>query len=184
MGPTVGWQGGSLPGAPVQLRAVQPVYVGCVQFAPPLNEKYTPESPTPCVNGQEVSLPALQASRSISSFTPEATMLGLMGLIARPGSFCLLRGKGEVGLPTVTSASILAAITETADNRAMITAHRRNIPRNREDFISDSSSGKFRTFQKPCASTSFKLSFQLRLVVPVPGPVSWRACPRSRCAVA
>ena len=34
------------------MRALQPVYVGCVQWLPESNEKYTPETPTPWVNGQ------------------------------------------------------------------------------------------------------------------------------------
>src|SRR5581483_2683005 len=64
-----------------------------------------PDTPTPGVNGQ--SLPS-QGARSISSFDPAATTLGLLGSIATDGSFCLFCGKGDAGLPLVTSESALA----------------------------------------------------------------------------
>src|SRR3954447_26683704 len=102
-------QPGSGPGVPRQWRAVQPEYAGCSQ-APPFWEKYTPETPTPSVNGQSVSGPALQASMSISSFAPAALYAGLLGSTATAGSFCLFweNGNGAYGLPVVTSASCCA----------------------------------------------------------------------------
>ena len=47
-----------------------------VHVVPLSNEKYTPETPTPGVNGQVLSAPALQASMSISSFEPATRMFG------------------------------------------------------------------------------------------------------------
>src|SRR6266566_6135212 len=70
-----------------------------------------PETPTPGVNGQVVGFPALQASRSISSFEPAARIVGLLASTASAGSFCLFWANGEVGLPTVTSVSLLKAAT-------------------------------------------------------------------------
>src|ERR671933_2799588 len=64
-----------------------------------------PDTPTPGVNGHVLSVRLLQDSRSISSFTPAATMFGAIGLIATAGSFCLFCGNGDAGLPTVTSVS-------------------------------------------------------------------------------
>jgi hypothetical protein len=64
-----------------------------------------PEVPTPGVNGQVVSSPALHASRSISSLAPAAKTLGWAWSTATAGSFCLFWAKGLVGLPTVTSVS-------------------------------------------------------------------------------
>src|SRR5918995_3046588 len=62
-----------------------------------------PERPTPGVNGQVRSSPALQASMSMLSFAPAARMSGLTGLTARPGSFCLFCENRVSTLPTVTS---------------------------------------------------------------------------------
>src|ERR687888_1950549 len=62
----------------------------------------------PGVNGQVLSFRLLHASRSISSFTPAAAMLGSAGFTATAGSFCLFCGNGVDtydGLPTVTSVS-------------------------------------------------------------------------------
>ncbi len=45
-----------------------------------MNEKYTPETPTPAVNGQVVGSPAAQDSMSISSFEPATTTFGCVGV--------------------------------------------------------------------------------------------------------
>src|SRR6266487_4386126 len=68
-----------------------------------------PDTPTPSVNGQVLSVPALQASMSILSFAPAARTLGWLASIATAGSFCLLAENGETGLPTVTRVSALNA---------------------------------------------------------------------------
>jgi len=82
-----------------------------------LNEKYTPETPTPGVNGHGDSSVAKtvvpQGARSISSFEPAARMVVRDASIATAGSFCLFRGNGVSGLPTVTRVSVAAA-AETA----------------------------------------------------------------------
>src|SRR5438132_13649772 len=96
--------GSALPTTPWQPRAVQPVYVGWVHVAPEADEKYTPETPTPAVNGHVVSLPALHASMSISSFEPATRMFGCDALTASPRSFCLFSDNWAGGLPTFTSA--------------------------------------------------------------------------------
>src|SRR5215217_4676719 len=71
-----------------------------------------PEVPTPGVNGHGASSVAKmvvpQGATSISSFAPAARMLGRDASIATAGSFCLLRGNGLIGLPTVTRASVAA----------------------------------------------------------------------------
>src|SRR5919197_2135340 len=64
-----------------------------------------PDPPTSGVNGQVLSVPALQASMSMLSFAPAATMSGSIGLMATVGSFCLFCENGVVGLPTVTNGS-------------------------------------------------------------------------------
>src|SRR5215213_8276279 len=64
-----------------------------------------PEVPTPGVNGQVVSSPALQASRSMLSLAPAAKTLGWFWSTATAGSFCLFWEKGLVGLPTDTRVS-------------------------------------------------------------------------------
>src|SRR5215213_1943756 len=64
-----------------------------------------PETPTPGVNGQVVSSPALQASRSMLSLAPAAKTLGWFWSTATAGSFCLFWEKGLVGLPTDTRVS-------------------------------------------------------------------------------
>jgi hypothetical protein len=79
------------------------VYVGCVHEWPPSNEKYTPETPTPSVNGHVVGSPALHASMSMLSLEPATTTDGSWASIATAGSFCLFCENGAVGLPTVTS---------------------------------------------------------------------------------
>src|SRR5687768_3702065 len=97
---------GERSGWPRQLavtRADSPVYVGCVQVRPESVENWTPETPTPGVNGQVRSSPALQASRSMLSLAPAARIDGFTGLTARPGSFCLFWEKSVSLLPTVTS---------------------------------------------------------------------------------
>src|SRR5947209_120888 len=65
-----------------------------------------PDTPTPVVKGQE--LPE-HGARSISSLAPAATISGFDALTATLGSFCLFRGKGVGGLPTLTSVSPVAA---------------------------------------------------------------------------
>src|SRR5438874_10675390 len=64
-----------------------------------------PETPTPGVNGHELSVPALHASMSTSSLAPAASTLGWLASTARAGSFCLFCENGPVGLPTVTRVS-------------------------------------------------------------------------------
>src|SRR5438445_187246 len=64
-----------------------------------------PETPTPGVNGHELSVPALHASMSTSSLDPAASTVGWLASTARAGSFCLFCENGPVGLPTVTSVS-------------------------------------------------------------------------------
>jgi hypothetical protein len=73
------------------------------------NEKDTPDTPTPSVNGQSLSGPALQASMSMLSLAPAASTVGWLASIATAGSFCLLAENGAAGLPTVTSVSGLNA---------------------------------------------------------------------------
>ena len=67
-----------------------------------MKEKYTPESPTPELNGQLFGSPAAQVSMSISSFAPAASTFGCAGSMATAGSFCLFCENGVLGLPTVT----------------------------------------------------------------------------------
>src|SRR3954469_20032833 len=64
-----------------------------------------PETPTPGVNGQVLSVPALQASMSISSLDPAASTSGSCASTATAGSFCLFAENGPVGLPLLTSTS-------------------------------------------------------------------------------
>jgi len=94
------------------VRADQPVYSGCTHERPPSKLKCTPDTPTPGVNGQGDSAVAKtvvpHGARSISSFDPAARTSGRDASIATDGSFCLLRGNGLVGLPTVTRASFAA----------------------------------------------------------------------------
>src|SRR6266542_2798999 len=71
-----------------------------------------PERPTPAVNGHEVGSPALQASRSISSFEPAARTVVSCASIAMDGSFCLFWAKGLGGLPTDTRVSLPRAVAE------------------------------------------------------------------------
>ncbi len=59
--------------------------------------------PTPGVNGQVRSSPALHASKSMLSLAPTARMSVCTGWTASPGSFCLFCENGESLLPTVTS---------------------------------------------------------------------------------
>src|SRR5215470_6404480 len=102
MGPTCG----AHAAGPRQSRALHPEYVGCVHEWPPSKEKYTPEEPTPGVNGHVVGSPALHASMSISSLAPATTSDGLCASIATAGSFCLFCENGDDGLPTVTSVPV------------------------------------------------------------------------------
>ena len=76
-----------------------------IQVAPPSNEKYMPEAPTPLVKGQVVGSPAAQASISMLSLAPAANTVGLLGSTAIQGSFCLFCEKGVAGLPLATSVS-------------------------------------------------------------------------------
>src|SRR5260370_37987303 len=93
---------------PRQSRALHPVYVGCVHDRPPSNEKYTPDSPTPGVNGHVVGSPALHASMSMLSLAPATTSDGSCASIATAGSFCLFceNGRSRFWLPTVTSVPV------------------------------------------------------------------------------
>src|SRR5260370_4326738 len=91
---------------PRQSRALHPVYVGCVHDRPPSNEKYTPDSPTPGVNGHVVGSPALHVSSSMLSLAPATTTDGSCASIATAGSFCLFCENGVTGLPTVTSVPV------------------------------------------------------------------------------
>src|SRR6266536_2278633 len=80
-----------------------------------------PEVPTPGVNGHVLSVKALQASMSISSFEPAARMFGWFTSTASAGSFCLFCENGVGGLPTLTSVSGL-----NADAGRMVTASNAN----------------------------------------------------------
>src|SRR6266508_3615562 len=86
--------------------------MGWFQFAPPLLENWSAALPTPSVNGQVVSSPALQSSMSMLSFAPATSRLWWFGSIATAGSFCLFPLNGLV-LPTVTSASAPCAAAGT-----------------------------------------------------------------------
>src|SRR5437660_11451475 len=77
-----------------------------------------PDVPTPGVNGQVVGSPALQASKSISSFAPAARTLGLWASTARAGSFCLFAENGDAGLPMDTRVSPAAATAEESANNS------------------------------------------------------------------
>src|SRR6478609_6670054 len=124
MSPVCAVHGGSAPPTtPRQSRALSPVYVGCVHFVPLSNEKYTPELPTPGVNGHVLSVPALHASMSISSLEPATSTLGCSASIATAGSFCLFCENGVNGLPTVTRLSGLnAAAVPAPTNNAPVTS--------------------------------------------------------------
>src|SRR5215218_608377 len=138
MSPSPGTHSGSLPpGTPRQPLAVRPVYVGWVQVSPLSKEKYTPEPPTPSVNGQSVSGPALQASMSMLSLAPATTTSGWFASIATAGSFCLFCENGPGGLPTDTSVSLpctakagraTSAAHNTASPAAPKSTFRRMIP--------------------------------------------------------
>src|SRR3954470_12908957 len=69
-----------------------------------------PDTPTPVVNGHVVSPRLLQASMSTSSLAPAAAMLGMYGLTATAGSFCLFCENGDAGLPIVTKVSSVVAV--------------------------------------------------------------------------
>src|SRR5579859_2464074 len=77
-----------------------------------------PDTPMPGVNGHDVSLPALQASSSISSLEPAARIVGLFALTAIAGSFCLFCENGVGGLPLLTSTSPPTAAAEIVAVRA------------------------------------------------------------------
>jgi hypothetical protein len=95
--------------------------------APLSNEKYTPLVPTPLVNGQVVGSPALHASSSILSFEPATRIFGWLASTAIAGSFCLFCENGVVGLPLVTSGSLLAtkAIAAAAERSVHALAMRK-----------------------------------------------------------
>ncbi len=114
-----GWPGAG-SGCPRQLgvtRAEKPVYVGWVQVRPESVENWTPDTPTPGVNGHVRSSPALHASMSMLSLAPAARMFGCTGLTARPGSFCLFCENSASLLPTVTSVEP-PGVTGTAPAKA------------------------------------------------------------------
>jgi hypothetical protein len=77
-----------------------------------------PDTPTPGVNGQSLSGPALQASISMLSFDPAASTFGWAGSIAIAGSFCLLAENGLTGLPALTRVSWAAAGAATAKTQS------------------------------------------------------------------
>src|SRR5579859_4144132 len=77
-----------------------------------------PDTPIPGVNGHVVSLPALQASSSISSLEPAARIAGSFALTAIAGSFCLFWENGVGGLPLLTSTSPPTAAAEIVAVRA------------------------------------------------------------------
>ncbi len=121
------------------VRADQPVYVGCTHERPPSKLKCTPDPPTPGVNGHGASSVAKivvpHGALSISSFEPAARTSGREASIATDGSFCLFRGNGVVGLPTVTRASFAAPAdaasvsTSTASNATTGARRRKVSPR-------------------------------------------------------
>src|SRR6266536_2301504 len=79
-----------------------------------------PETPMPVVNGHVTSERLLHASRSISSFTPAAAILGTYGLTATAGSFCLLCVNGDIGLPAVgTCVSRLFGVAAATPRRTV-----------------------------------------------------------------
>src|SRR5438046_538433 len=102
-----------------------------------------PVTPTPCVNGQVVGSPALQASRSISSFDPDTTTDGSWASIATVGSFCLFCAKGEGGLPTDTRVSPWADAGIAGSASAMVNATAPNVKTTR--FTKASLLGEKRT---------------------------------------
>src|SRR5436190_17489904 len=85
-----------------------------------------PDPPTPSVNGHVLSVPALQASMSMLSLEPAARMFGWLASTATAGSFCLFCENGVTGLPTVTNASVDAALTGTAGNTSTAAIAARN----------------------------------------------------------
>src|SRR6266511_1728564 len=88
-----------------------------------------PETPMPAVNGHVTSVRLLHASRSISSFTPAAAMVGTNGLTATAGSFCLFCGNGVDGLPTVgTWVSLLYGVAAATPSRTASAANVVNAP--------------------------------------------------------
>src|SRR6476646_1955677 len=83
-----------------------------------------PAVPTPPVNGHVLSSRLLHASRSLSSFTPAATIDGAIGFTATAGSFCLFCANVVGGLVFVTSVSEkygVAAARPDATARTMAT---------------------------------------------------------------
>src|SRR4051794_10987828 len=100
MAPSSGSHGGSLsPGTPAQSRALFPWYVGWIQLSPAVSENDTPDTPTPSVNGQSLSGPALQASMSMLSLAPAASICTApgRGSTATAGSFLLVGREGARG---------------------------------------------------------------------------------------
>ena len=98
--------------------------MGWLQLWPESKEKYTPETPTPSVNGQVLSGPALQASMSMLSLAPATATLVWLGSMATAGSFCLFCENGLVGLPMLTRVSWAAAGPASATtSRAAVNAH-------------------------------------------------------------
>src|SRR5689334_15795110 len=97
-----------------------------------------PELPTPGVNGQVLSAPALQASMSILSFAPATSTSGCATSTASAGSFCLFCENGEVGLPTLTRTSAAKAppaklpapvTTDAPSSRTLMIPVTLNLPR-------------------------------------------------------
>src|SRR5215207_8248523 len=73
-----------------------------------------PDTPTPGVNGQVLSAPALQSSMSMLSFAPAARTRLSLASTATAGSFCLFCENGPGGEPALTRTSCAAAGAATA----------------------------------------------------------------------
>src|SRR5207245_2554650 len=101
------------------------VYVRWLHGVTESNAKETPDTATPLVNGQVVSLPALQASMSMFSLAPATRTFGWFASTARAGSFCLFCEKGDCGLPVVTKPgsaapdAVIAPMSNTSDEMAV-----------------------------------------------------------------
>src|SRR5258708_8542637 len=91
---------GTHAAGPRQSRALHPVYVGCAHEWPPSNEKYTPETPTPCVNGHVVGSPALQASMSMLSLGPAPSTDGSFPSLPTLASFSFPLPHAHLAPPT------------------------------------------------------------------------------------
>src|SRR5215216_1398252 len=85
-----------------------------------------PDTPTPSVNGQSLSGPALHASMSMLSLDPAASTVGLRWSTTTAGSFCLFCENGVAGLPLLTRTDCaLAGPATTTNSAAASVAHSR-----------------------------------------------------------